>query len=75
MINYEEALEGARTLYSNAVNDYNTYVQSCGVLLVQDLNDKQTEGLEILLNRTIVMQDYFKNVLEAKRSFDPSGDE
>jgi len=75
MTNYEEALEGARILYSKAVHDYNAYIESCGVMLYHSLNPKQQEAIEFLLQRTIVMQDYFKNVLEAKRSFDPSGDE
>ncbi|HLD90852.1 MAG TPA: hypothetical protein VI911_07570 [Patescibacteria group bacterium] len=75
MTNFDEALEGARMLYHEAIYTYNAYVRTCGVMLVQDLNATQKEGLEILLRRTVVMQDYFKNVLEAKRSFDPSGDE
>ena len=75
MTNYKEALEGARMLYHEAIDTYNAYVRTCGVMLVQNLSSKQIEALEILLQRTIVMQDYFKNILEAKRSFDPSGDE
>jgi len=71
MTNFDEALEGARTLYHEAVNDYNKYVS----FLTDDPTDEQLHKREILLNRSLIMQDYFKNILEAKRSFDPSGDE
>lgn len=69
-MDFNKALEGARELYHDAVYDYNSYVESCGVMLVQDLTEQQKERLEILLDRTIVMQDYFKNVLEARNIFD-----
>lgn len=69
-MDFNKALEGARVLYHDAVYAYNAYIESCGVMLAKDLTEKQAEALKILLDRTIVMQDYFKNVLEARNIFD-----
>lgn len=65
MENLTKDLEMARTLYLQAVKDYNAHVAS---LLTDDPSDEALYKTELLLKRCEIMQEYFNNIKDARNT-------